>query len=52
MRAGGDRGRVKGRFYVTKGYRQNYMNLHPESAYIHINDLPKVEVLRNQYRAL
>lgn len=40
------------RFYPAEGYHQNYLTLHPESAYIRINDLPKVEALKRQYPAL
>jgi peptide-methionine (S)-S-oxide reductase len=40
------------RFYPAEGYHQNYLTLHPESMYIRINDLPKVEALKRQYPAL
>ncbi|HCV97597.1 MAG TPA: peptide-methionine (S)-S-oxide reductase [Stenotrophomonas sp.] len=40
------------RFYPAEGYHQNYLTLHPESLYIRINDLPKVEALKRQYPAL
>lgn len=39
-------------FYPAEGYHQNYLTLHPESLYIRINDLPKVEALKRQYPAL
>lgn len=40
------------RFYPAEGYHQNYLTLHPESLYIRINDLRKVEALKRQYPAL
>ncbi len=39
-------------FHVAEGYHQNYLTLHPESLYIRINDLPKVEALKQHYPAL
>ena len=39
-------------FYVAEGYHQNYLALHPDALYVRINDLPKVEALRQQYPAL
>jgi len=39
-------------FHAAEGYHQNYLTLHPESAYIRINDLPKVAALKQQYPAL
>ena len=39
-------------FYAAEGYHQNYLTLHPESLYIRINDLPKVEALKQRYPAL
>ena len=42
-------------FYPAEGYHQNYLTLHPNQPYIAINDLPKVEALKqllpNVYRA-
>jgi peptide-methionine (S)-S-oxide reductase len=42
-------------FYPAEGYHQNYLTLHPNDAYITINDLPKIENLKrlfpDQYRA-
>ena len=40
------------RFYPAEGYHQNYLTLNPDSAYIRINDLPKVEALKRQYPSL
>jgi peptide-methionine (S)-S-oxide reductase len=39
-------------FYPAEEYHQNYMARHPNSAYIVINDAPKVEHLRRQFPAL
>ena len=39
-------------FYPAEGYHQNYLTLHPESLYIRINDLPKVDALKQRYPAL
>ncbi len=39
-------------FFRAEGYHQNYLTLHPESLYIRINDLPKVEALKQQYPTL
>jgi peptide-methionine (S)-S-oxide reductase len=39
-------------FYEAEAYHQNYYNLHPSSAYIVINDRPKVEGLRAQFASL
>jgi peptide-methionine (S)-S-oxide reductase len=39
-------------FHAAEGYHQNYLTLHPESAYIRVNDLPKVAGLKQQYPAL
>lgn len=36
-------------FQRAEGYHQNYLTLHPESLYIRINDLPKVEALKQMY---
>lgn len=36
-------------FFPAEAYHQNYATLHPEQAYIAINDLPKVENLRKQF---
>ncbi len=40
------------RFQVAEAYHQNYLALHPHQLYIVINDLPKLERLRQQYPAL
>jgi peptide-methionine (S)-S-oxide reductase len=41
-------------FYPAEGYHQDYLTRHPDSMYIRINDLPKVEALKqlfpNAYR--
>ncbi|KRG64531.1 methionine sulfoxide reductase A [Stenotrophomonas humi] len=39
-------------FYAAEGYHQNYLTLHPESLYIRVNDLPKVEALKQYFPAL
>lgn len=36
-------------FYPAEGYHQNYLVLHPDEAYIAINDIPKVENLKKQF---
>jgi peptide-methionine (S)-S-oxide reductase len=36
-------------FYPAEDYHQNYLTLHPSSAYIVINDLPKIESLRRVF---
>jgi peptide-methionine (S)-S-oxide reductase len=36
-------------FYPAEAYHQNYARLHPDDAYIAINDAPKVEHLRQQF---
>jgi peptide-methionine (S)-S-oxide reductase len=36
-------------FYPAEGYHQNYLTEHPESPYIAINDLPKVDNLRQMF---
>lgn len=36
-------------FYPAEGYHQNYLTLHPDSMYIMINDLPKVENLKKVF---
>ena len=33
-------------FYAAEAYHQNYLTLHPNDAYIAINDMPKVENLK------
>ncbi len=41
-------------FFPAEGYHQNYLDLHPTSAYIAMNDMPKVDDLQRlfpqQYR--
>jgi peptide-methionine (S)-S-oxide reductase len=39
-------------FYAAEGYHQNYLTLHPTQAYIAINDLPKVEALKQLFPSL
>jgi len=39
-------------FYPAEGYHQNFLALHPDNPYIVYNDLPKLEKLREQFRAL
>jgi peptide-methionine (S)-S-oxide reductase len=36
-------------FYPAEGYHQNYLERHPDSPYIVINDLPKLKHLREQF---
>ncbi len=36
-------------FYAAEDYHQNYATLHPDDAYIAVNDLPKVADLRKQF---
>ena len=36
-------------FYPAEGYHQDYLTLHPSQPYIAINDLPKVEALKNLF---
>lgn len=36
-------------FYNAEDYHQNYLTLHPDSPYIAINDLPKIENLKRLY---
>jgi len=36
-------------FYPAEDYHQNYATLHPDNPYIAINDLPKVDHLREQF---
>jgi peptide-methionine (S)-S-oxide reductase len=35
-------------FYPAEGYHQDYVICNPNSLYIRINDLPKVDLLREQ----
>jgi hypothetical protein len=39
-------------FYPAEPYHQDYATRHPESAYIAINDLPKIENLQKLYPEL
>ncbi|AOR79346.1 peptide-methionine (S)-S-oxide reductase MsrA [Novosphingobium sp. 11B] len=39
-------------FYPAEGYHQDYLTLHPDSAYIRRNDLPKVAALKATFPAL
>jgi len=36
-------------FYPAEGYHQNYLTLHPDNPYIAINDLPKIDYLRQYF---
>ena len=38
-----------GPFYPAEAYHQDYFDLHPDAAYIVINDLPKVQALRTLF---
>ncbi|WP_428535691.1 peptide-methionine (S)-S-oxide reductase MsrA [Rhodopila sp.] len=38
-----------GPFYPAEAYHQDYLDLHPDAAYIVINDLPKVQALRTLF---
>jgi peptide-methionine (S)-S-oxide reductase len=44
-------GVLKG-FYQAEAYHQDYLILHPDQAYIAINDLPKIEKLKRLYPQL
>jgi peptide-methionine (S)-S-oxide reductase len=44
-------GALKG-FYRAENYHQDYLILHPEQAYIVINDLPRIEKLKRLYPQL
>ena len=39
-------------FYPAEAYHQNYLERHPDNPYIVINDLPKLELLREKYPRL
>ena len=39
-------------FYPAEGYHQDYLTLHPDAAYIRVNDLPKVAALKQLYPRL
>jgi peptide-methionine (S)-S-oxide reductase len=39
-------------FYPAEDYHQNYATLHPDQPYIAINDLPKVEHLKQMFPAI
>jgi peptide-methionine (S)-S-oxide reductase len=39
-------------FYPAEGYHQDYLIHHPESLYIQVNDLPKIEHLKKLYPQL
>ncbi|HEY1962802.1 MAG TPA: peptide-methionine (S)-S-oxide reductase MsrA [Rhizomicrobium sp.] len=39
-------------FYPAEGYHQDYLIHHPESAYIQVNDLPKIAQLKQLYPQL
>ena len=38
-----------GPFYPAEAYHQDYLDLHPDAAYIVVNDLPKVQALRTLF---
>lgn len=38
-----------GSFYPAEAYHQDYLDLHPDAAYIAINDMPKVQALRTLF---
>ena len=40
------------KFYTAEAYHQDYLNKHPTQPYIVINDIPKVEALKNLYPLL
>src|SRR5579863_806389 len=39
-------------FYPAEAYHQNYLELHPDSPYIVINDQPKLEVFKEKFPGL
>lgn len=39
-------------FYPAEAYHQNYLTLHPSQPYIAINDIPKVEALKQLFPSL
>ena len=39
-------------FYPAESYHQNYLERHPDNPYIVINDLPKIEALREKFPEL
>ncbi len=39
-------------FYPAEGYHQNFLERHPDNPYIVINDLPKIEALREKFPEL
>jgi peptide-methionine (S)-S-oxide reductase len=39
-------------FYPAEAYHQNYLTLHPEQPYIAINDLPKIDALKQLFPKL
>ena len=39
-------------FYPAESYHQNYLERHPDNPYIVINDLPKLELLRQKFPQL
>ena len=38
-----------GEFFVAEKYHQNYLSLHPDEPYIVVNDLPKLEALKQKF---
>ena len=36
-------------FFVAEKYHQNYLSLHPDEPYIVVNDLPKLEALKQKF---
>ena len=39
-------------FYPAEAYHQNYLERHPDNPYIVINDLPKLDLLREKFPKL
>ena len=39
-------------FYPAEAYHQDYLERHPDNPYIVINDLPKLELLREKFPQL
>ena len=39
-------------FYPAEAYHQNYLERHPDNPYIVINDLPKLDLLREKFPQL
>ena len=39
------------RFYPAEQYHQNFLTDHPDSPYIRVNDMPKLDALKKQFPA-